>query len=233
MVSCPDFERVIKIWQRDPDLDLGIHLTLNSEWGKNYGWSPILPKDIVPSLYNPDGIMWQTEAKLRKHLNVTEALLEMEAQILKVLEMDLEPTHIDEHMGCYYWDEDLTAGVMQLARKYNLCMTPVDIPEMRNLGFICPDSFWQFASNMVGEESDTSIRRKVYDDWLKKLQPGIHQVMTHIALITDDFSRNVPGAYFRYGDYRYWTNPETKTLADELGIRFIGYRELQRLQATT
>ena len=38
--------------------------------------------------------------------------------------------------------------------------------------------------------------------------------------------------HFREGDYAYWTRPETVALAKELGITFIGYRELQMLQAT-
>ena len=40
-----------------------------------------------------------------------------------------------------------------------------------------------------------------------------------------------PNSYIRYGDYEYWMSPETKPSADELGIIFIGYRELQKLQA--
>jgi hypothetical protein len=35
----------------------------------------------------------------------------------------------------------------------------------------------------------------------------------------------------RFGDYKYWSSPETKALSEELGIIFIGYRELQKLQA--
>ena len=38
-------------------------------------------------------------------------------------------------------------------------------------------------------------------------------------------------SYMRFGDYKYWSDPETKALAEKLGIIFIGYRELQILQA--
>jgi hypothetical protein len=55
MVPCPDFERVLSVWQQRPGLDLGIHLTLTSEWGTRYGWSPVLPRSEVPSLYTPEG----------------------------------------------------------------------------------------------------------------------------------------------------------------------------------
>jgi predicted glycoside hydrolase/deacetylase ChbG (UPF0249 family) len=231
MVPCPDFDRVVSIWQQNPGLDLGIHLTLNSEWGTHYGWRPVLPESQVPSLYSPDGTMWQTERELREHIDVTEALMEIEAQILKVFDASLKPTHVDEHMGCYWWNPDLADGVMQLAREYGLCMMPVDMPEMRERGYVFPDSFWQFASNMIGEEGSPSIRKETYDDWLRNLGSGVHQVMTHIARMTEDYASKVQGAHFRHGDYVYWTSPETRALAEQLGITFIGYRELQRLQA--
>jgi predicted glycoside hydrolase/deacetylase ChbG (UPF0249 family) len=233
MAPCPDFERLASIWRQNPALDLGIHLTLTSEWGEHYGWSPVLPQSRVPSLYNPDGIMWQTESELREHMDIAEALMEIEAQILRVLEAGLQPTHIDDHMGCYWLHPDLANGVMLLARKYELCMNPVDIPKMRALGYVFPDSFWQFASNVIGEEIDPGIRKRVYDDWLRNLKPGLHQVMTHIARMTEDFASKVRGAHFRYGDYLYWNDPETKEFAEKLGITFIGYRELQRLQSAS
>lgn len=232
MVPCLDFERLVSLWQQNPELDLGIHLTLTSEWGTHYGWRPVLPESVVPSLYNPDGIMWQTEGELEAHMNVTEALMEIEAQILRVLEADLKPTHIDDHMGCYWLHPNLADGVMQLAKEYSLCMNPVDMAKMRRMGYVFPDSFWQFASNMIGEKRNPSIRKKVYNDWLRNLGPGVHQVMTHIAWMTEDYASKVRGAHFRYGDYVYWTSPETQALAEELGITFVGYQELQELQAS-
>ena len=100
MVPCSDWDRTLAIWQDRPELDLGIHLTLNSDWGAQYGWGAVLPQSQVPSLYSPDGIMWQTEQELREHMVVAEALQEMEAQILRVLEAGVKPTHLDDHMGC-------------------------------------------------------------------------------------------------------------------------------------
>jgi hypothetical protein len=114
MVPCPDFDRTLAIWKERPDLDLGIHLTLNSEWGAHYGWRPVLPRSQVPSLYSPEGIMWPTEGELREHVVVAEALHEMEAQILRVLEAGAEPTHVDDHMGCYWQHPDLKRGAMKV-----------------------------------------------------------------------------------------------------------------------
>ena len=57
MVPCPDFDRTTMIWEKNSNLDLGIHLTLNSDWGEKYGWGGVLPKSKVPSLYNSKGVV--------------------------------------------------------------------------------------------------------------------------------------------------------------------------------
>jgi predicted glycoside hydrolase/deacetylase ChbG (UPF0249 family) len=231
MAPCPDAERVLSIWRQRPDLDLGIHLTLTSEWGERYGWSPILPPSEVPSLYTPEGLMWPTEGALRDHMDVGEALRECEAQVQKVLQAGVQPTHVDDHMGCYWLDLELTEGVMALAKRYGLPMAPVDMDLMRALGYVFPDSSWQFTSNVFGDQRYPEIRHRVYADWLRSLGPGVHQVMTHIARVGDDYASKINLAHFRAGDLTCWTSPEMQALAHELGITFIGYRALQRVQA--
>jgi hypothetical protein len=176
--------------------------------------------------------MWQTEEGLREHMVVAEALQEMEAQILRVLEAGIEPTHIDDHMGSYWQHPDLMHGAMQLARKYHLPMNPIHIDEMRQQGYVFADAIWMFTSNLFGERQDPSIRKAVYDDWMCGLKPGVHLLLTHISRMSEEYASKIPGGQgFRAGDLAYWTSPETAALADELGITFIGYRELQRLQA--
>ena len=234
MVPCPDFNRVAKIWKNDANLDLGIHLTLNSDWGKKYGWGSVLPKTKVPSLYNAEGNLWRTPNDLRAHMKVDEAILELEAQIMKCLEAGINPTHIDPHYGCYYDSLDLAKKVMNLSKKYNLPMKPhyLHRGEMRRLGFVFPDSMWLFFK-LIGEKYDRNIRKRVYDNWLKELQPGVHELVIHPSYMSSEWSEIIGGfnSYLRLGDYKYWSDPETKALADSLGIIFIGYRELQRLQA--
>ncbi len=234
MVPCPDFDRVASIWKKNPSLDLGIHLTLNSDWGVKYGWGAVLPQSQSPSLYNDEGIMWRTPRELMVHMNVDEAVLELEAQILKVLDAGLDPTHIDAHYGNYYNSAALAWKVMKLSRRYNLPMKPhrSHREKMRRLGFVFPDSMWMFFK-LYGEKSNPDIRKRVYDNWLRELQPGVHELVVHPSFMGGEWSGIIGdfNSCFRLGDYKYWSAPETKALAGKLGIIFIGYRELQLLQA--
>ncbi|MGC9976802.1 MAG: ChbG/HpnK family deacetylase, partial [Syntrophales bacterium] len=118
MVPCPDFERASAIWKKNRDLDFGIHLSLTCEWGAKHPWSPVLPRNEVPTLYNSNGCMWPDYLSLSKHMNTREALMEMEAQINKVLQDGLNPTHLDAHMSIYLVNKVLYKGVLNLSKKY-------------------------------------------------------------------------------------------------------------------
>lgn len=232
MVPCPDFERVSSIWKKNPELDLGLHLTLTSGHRKSYRWKPLLPESKVPSLYDTNGYIWRSPEEFGKHLNISESLMEIEAQIIKALQAGLKPTHIDTHQGTYNWHPKLSKGVMKLSKKYNLPMIPhpTQMAKMRKLGYVFPDTYWMFLL-IRGEKYRTSYRKKVYDEWLRNLKPGVHQMIVHPSFMSEEYAQHVWRTYVLTGDHAYWSSPETKALAEDLGIIFIGFKELQKLQA--
>jgi len=232
MVPCPDFERTASIWKDTPDLDLGLHLTLTTGHKESYRWKSLLPINKVPSLYNSEGYTWRGLQEFGENVSIREALMEIEAQIIRALEKGLRPTHIDTHMGTYNMHPDLAKGVMKLSKKFNLTMLPYPyhIEEMRKNGYVFPDTFWMYLL-IMGEKYFPWHRNKVYDDWLRDLKPGVHQLIIHPSFMSKKYEQVVWRPYILTGDHAYWSSPETKALADELGIIFIGYRELQQLQA--
>ena len=55
MVPCPWFPEIAAAGAADPSLDLGVHLTLTSEWA-GYRWRPISTSSRASGLIDPDGV---------------------------------------------------------------------------------------------------------------------------------------------------------------------------------
>ena len=242
MVPCPNFDQAMKLWKENPETDLGIHLTLTCEWGEKYPWAPILPKTDVPGLYNPEGRMWASTEALLKHASRKDIRRELEAQIKKVLEKGLAPTHIDYHMN-FGFDTDIFPVIVELSHKYNL---PLRAPKrklyklpfvkdnlwsLRRRGYVFPDSR-KGIYMMRGKNQSLEFRKTKYHDHLRSLKPGVHNIHVHIAFQTQElqYLMGQHDSSIRQIDYDVWTSDDTKKLADELRITFIGYRPLQKLQ---
>src|SRR5688572_21330792 len=56
MVPCPWFPEIANYAATNPKADLGLHITLTSEW-KYYKWGPVTPHHLVPGLVNKNGFL--------------------------------------------------------------------------------------------------------------------------------------------------------------------------------
>src|SRR5437763_5320341 len=108
MVPCPWLTEVAQYAKAHPDADLGLHLTLTSEW-KTYRWGPVESKDKVPSLLDGSGYLWPDTEPAKQHIKADEAELEIRAQIEKAMSLGIHPTHVDSHMGVLFERPDLFA----------------------------------------------------------------------------------------------------------------------------
>jgi chitin disaccharide deacetylase len=243
MAPSPNFEHAVELWLENPEIDLGVHLTLTSEWGERYPWTPLLPETRVPSLYNPEGIMWPTDQAFLLHAKRKDMEMELEAQINKVLDTGLKPSHIDHHMSIHR-HSDFLSIVLELSRKYSL---PVYVPgrkryklpfiknnprSLRRRGYALSDTEMGIYG-LAGQDPSLDFWKTKYHEHLRSLKPGVHVIKVHIAFQTKEL-QEITGFHdssIRQMDYDVWTSDGTKKLSEELGITFIGYRPLQQLQA--
>ena len=120
MFACPWYQEAVDILKENPQIAVGVHLTLNSEW-KHYRWGPILGREAVPSLVDDVGYFHpSTKAFLASSYKPDEVEKELEAQIKRALSTGLKIEYIDFHMRTALATPELTDITIKLARKYNL-----------------------------------------------------------------------------------------------------------------
>src|SRR2546429_3536649 len=92
MIPTPWITEVAAYAKAHPNADLGLHLTLTSEW-ETYRWGSVESKDKVASLLESDGTFPNEDAPVAKNAKQTEVERELRAQIKRALGLGIHPTH--------------------------------------------------------------------------------------------------------------------------------------------
>jgi predicted glycoside hydrolase/deacetylase ChbG (UPF0249 family) len=237
MVPCPWFTEVANYAKAHPEADLGLHLTLTSEW-QTYRWGPIASRALVPSLVGPDGYFYANSAEVVKHAKLDEVEIEIRAQIERAKAMGLQPTHLDAHMHALYASAELFNVFLKVAHEYKLPirMARNDPFFQARVSQMPPGDPFPDAILTPLEDVPASGWTDFYVNLFKNLQPGVTEVFVHLA--HDDAESqavmvNHPdwGAAWREREFNSVFSPEfRKALADN-HIILIGWRDIKKLIA--
>jgi len=101
MAPCPWFMEAVEVAKEYPNVDLGMHLTLNAEW-QGYRWGPVLGPSRVPSLVDSFGYFHPNPLRfLDNPLSPSEVEAELRAQVERVLKAGLNLRYVDNsHCNC-------------------------------------------------------------------------------------------------------------------------------------
>jgi predicted glycoside hydrolase/deacetylase ChbG (UPF0249 family) len=117
---CPWYQEAVEILKKYPNVTVGVHLALNSEW-RNYRWGPVLGKGGVPSLTDSVGyFLPSTGSFLASHYDLGEVERELTAQVERALRSGLKITYVDAHMGMAEATPQLREITERIAKKYGL-----------------------------------------------------------------------------------------------------------------
>lgn len=236
MVPCPWLSEIAAYARANPQADLGLHLTLTSEWTR-FRWGPVTPKDRVSSLLDKDGYFRLTESEAAKYADPKEVEMEIRAQIEKAKAMGIVPTHLDSHMGTLYQSKALFDVFLRVAREYKL---PVRVAkewgpriEVLQSSLTAKDVFIDRVLD-INQSVEPQDWAKFYSDAIRKLEPGVTEVVIHLAYDDGEmqgatFDHPAWGAAWRQRDFEFFTSDAFRKLLEENKIKLITWRELGKL----
>ena len=238
MIPCPWLPEIAAYARAHPQADLGLHLTLTSEWSL-IRWGPILSKDRVPSLLDSSGYLYPLESEAASHMDVKEAEAEIRAQIARAKALGIQPTHLDSHMGTLYQNKALFEVLLRVARENKL---PVRVSkEWFTRASFMPavlESEDVVLDKTISIEPSVSPENwaKFYADAIKGLGPGVTDMIVHLAYADDEmkgvtFAHPDWGAEWRQRDFDFVTSDAFRKLLQENDVKLITWREIGKLIA--
>ncbi len=241
MMPCPWVLEAIDL-AKEHDFDVGIHITLNSEW-KYYKWPPVSPINEVSTLVDKYGYLWRTVRETVSYAKPSEVEREIEAQIIKAVKAGIKPSHIDTHMGTVYAKGEFLFSYIKIANKYrvpSMQVRPSDkvvkIAESQGLPV---KEIKDILSKSKGPKLDMIItgipgtsleeKKKMFRWLLRNLEEGtVTQIIVHLGMDTPELRAIMPHSYLsRVSEYKLVTDHETRKLIEQEAIHLINWREIK------
>ncbi len=235
MVPCAWLTEVASYAKDHPDADLGLHLTLTSEW-KTYRWGPIESKDKVPSLLDSAGYLWPESPAAASHIKPEEAEHEIRTQIEHAIAVGIHPTHLDTHMGTLFNTPELFAIFAKVAHDYHLPFLAPRLPgELSKLLSLLSDRDVVVDSFIIANPSvHVGEWKDFYVNAVRDLKPGLTEMVVHLGY--DDAELQAVtvdhpdyGAAWRQRDYDVMTSPEFKKVLQENNVILVKWKDLKKL----
>jgi len=225
----PWFPEAVKILSEDTAVDVGLHLSLSSEWD-NVKWRPV---SDCPSLRDPDGYLWPMifpnrnypgRALVEQHWTLEDVEKEFRAQIELARRKIPRVSHVSGHMGCTDLGPQVKALVKRLAKEYGLDIDPTEYA-VTGVGY-------------RGESKTSGQKIAAFTAMLEGLEDGkSYLFVDHPGLDTPELRAIHHVGYEdvavdRQGVTDAWTSPAVREVVRRRGIRLIGYRDLKPVPAS-
>jgi len=216
LVNTPWLDEAVEILKEHPEISIGVHTCLNSEWIP-YRWGPVSSVNQVPTLVDEWGKFFPTRKMLMEHNpNPDEVEREVRAQVELAKRKGLKISYIDHHMGAAVETPEMKRRFIQVAKDYNLAI-----------------SRWFGEKDTIGIYNiEPEKKANVLINGIRKInQPGIYILVCHpglnqpeMAVLKDMNPTGLPNmSVHREAETMTLCNPNLKKVIKEKNIEIIGY----------
>ena len=262
MIPSPWIKEVAAFHKKNPNYDIGLHLTLTAEW-KNYKWDGVSSSNEITSLLNRDFEFYDNTSDVNKNADPEEVRKELQAQIDFSRQIGLNPTHIDTHMGALAVNKKLWRVYIEVGHKNKLVSMvtktralnlfddefpmPDYIVPVNDIYMLYPGADRTFLEESFGEDLASSVIVEdiyKYDDWyelysnkIKSLKPGLNVFLLHLGynnveLKAVTIDHPEYGSLWRQLDYDVFNSKEIKQLLKKEDIKLVTWGEIQKIVYT-
>ena len=260
MAPCAWAAQACRFAAKNPELAIGVHLTLTSEWS-NIRWAPVAQGD-TSSLRDEEGYMWHSTPDVERHADIEQVKREIHAQIARCRALGVvNPSHLDNHMGSLYgiatgrWElmETVIGVCAELRLPFRLPASVADISFTNTmLGIATEADATRAAAKRVvdfcranhvalpdhlipnewGGPQDESYEnfREYLYDLYANIPNGVTETYLHPALECDELKTATGAWRRRVWEHRIMADPATRQHIESHGIKLINYRELARMR---
>ncbi len=243
MVPCPWFPDAAERARARPEIDLGVHLTLNAEW-PHYRWGPVAGASAVPSLVDEQGYLPRTSAEVLARARPEEVEIELRAQLERALAAGIDVTHLDAHMGTAILPPFI-GSYARLARDYRLPVFAVRPKREALVALGVEGAADSYDAVLDGLEADGIPILDGFDANSLAFEPGggeahnaarlaglgrgVSYLICHPARNGPELAAITADAHMRDFERRFYGGEAGRRAFEEQGLRRVGMRPLRDL----
>ena len=243
MVPCPWFPATAQMCRENPEIDMGVHATLNAEWDA-YRWSPLSTRDQTSGLLDADGYFHQWQDAVYQNAKPEAVEMEFNAQIERALAAGIDVTHVDSHMGTIMSPLFIQSYIQAAASRLLPSMLPRTDAKGIDMMGISADEMQAYEPvmqqlekmgvpmleglvSMPLNEPNPDGQMETAKDLLGDLPVGITHFILHPSIDTVELRSICLDWESRVANYNTFMSDELKKFIESEDIKSIGYRQIR------
>jgi CubicO group peptidase (beta-lactamase class C family)/predicted glycoside hydrolase/deacetylase ChbG (UPF0249 family) len=223
IVPSPWFPEAIKMLEKNPKIDVGLHFAITSEWD-NVKWRPLT---AAPSLRNKDGYFYPMlfhnknypmQAVMDNDWKIEDIEQELRAQIEMAKKYIPRLSHVSGHMGSLAFTKEMKEMTARIGKEYGIQMVDAGSTHIQNTGY-------EFRNKTTEERIEGFIKM------LDKLETGKTYVFVEHPGLDNEELRAI--SHIGYEDVAkerqdvttVFTSEKVKEAVIRKGINLVSYKE--------